>query len=142
MYRESGEAPCYKCDRATRETCSTCQQPTCDRHLDARRMCGRCDEALYRYLRTDDSSAMVFALPLLMLGGILLGVLVPALVPVAIATPFVGFPAALIVRKRQRRAKFFRSMRERGALPEPAYVEPDAADEALLAKLDERRTRE
>ena len=136
-YREIGDAPCYKCDRSTRDTCSTCQQPTCERHLDARRMCGKCDEALYRHMRTEDSFAIGLALPALLLGGIALGLLVPVLVPLAIAIPFVGFPTVLALRKRQRRAKFFKLMRARGALPEPKFVDGDHAEAArMVAKLE------
>lgn len=136
-YRETGEAPCYKCDRSTREVCSTCQQPTCERHRDARGMCSKCDEALYRHMRTEDSFVVGLALPALLLGGIVLGLLVPVLVPVAIAIPFVGFPTVLALRKRQRRAKFFKLMRARGALPEPKLVDGDDAEAArLVAKLE------
>lgn len=136
-YRESGEAPCYKCDRSTRETCGTCSQPTCDKHLDARRQCGRCDEAYYRYMRADDGMMVTTSLVFVILGSLACGVLSPAMLPVAIGLPIVGFPIALVVRKRRKEARFFRQMRERGALPEAKTVDPDdAAAERLVRRLE------
>ena len=82
-------------------------------------MCGKCDEALYRHMKADDGVAHWLALPASLLGGALVGLAVPVLLPLAIAVPFLGFPLVLLGRKRRRRAKFFRVMRERGALPEP-----------------------
>jgi hypothetical protein len=136
-YRAGGEAPCYKCDRATSDVCATCGQPTCERHLDGRAQCGKCDEALYRYMRAEDSFIVGGSLPILLIGGVLLGLLVPTLVPLAIAMPFIGFPAVLFLRKKQRRAKFFRMMRERGALPEPKVLDPDHAEAArMVARME------
>ena len=133
VYREAGEAPCHHCDRPAREVCECCQRPTCDRHRDAKRMCGKCDEAFYRHMKAEDS-LVGWALPLLMVAAVSLGLFAPPLLPVAVAVPFLGFPAMLVLRKRQRRARFFRLMRERGALPQP---KSDITDEDVaLAKYE------
>lgn len=135
LYREAADAPCHQCDRPARGPCTACQRPTCAKHFDTRAICGKCDEALYRHMRSDDSGVMFVMMPL-MLGAVALGLLVPPLLPVAVALPFVGFPTLLVVRKRRKRARFFRLMRERGALPEP---KPEITDQdALLAKYEAR----
>jgi uncharacterized protein (DUF983 family) len=137
VYREGGEAPCYKCDRTTGEVCATCQQPTCERHLDPRKQCGRCDEAYYRYMRSDDGGMVMVALPVVVIASLVFGLLSAAFLPVAIGIPIIGFPILVVARKRRRRAKFFRMMRARGALPEARTVDPADAEAArLVAKLE------
>jgi len=127
-YREAADAPCHQCDRPARGPCTACQRPTCAKHFDTRDICGKCDEALYRHMRSDGVGlgVLMFAIVPVTLGAVALGLLVPPLLPVAVALPFVGFPTLFIVRKRRKRARFFRLMRERGALPEPKPEFSDA----------------
>jgi hypothetical protein len=139
-YREAGEAPCHQCDRPAREDCTACSRRTCAKHLDARSMCGKCDEAHYRYMRSDDGAGIWLGLPVSLLVAAVLGLAVPVLLPLAVALPFVGFPVLLYTRKRRRHARFFRMMRERGALPQPKpeLTDDDIERARFEASLDNR----
>ena len=101
-------------------------------------MCGKCDEAHYRYMRSDDGAGLWLGLPVCLLVAAVLGLAVPVLMPVAIALPFLGFPVLLYTRKRRREAKFFRTMRERGALPQPKseVTDQDVERSRFEASLD------
>jgi hypothetical protein len=133
-YRDGpSEAPCHQCERPTGATCPVCTKPTCDRHLDAKqKMCGRCDEAHYRFMHREDSSGVMVQVMALLAIAIVPAVITTSMLPLTIATVFFGFPGMIWYRGRQARKKFFELMRTRGALPEkPAEFSAD--DEALAA---------
>lgn len=141
-YREPGASPpCHRCERPSQGDCPACRRPTCARHLATGEMCTRCDEELYRYLRAPETGASIFAPLGLVLATVALALIaaftVPALAPVALIGTLAAFPVYTIVRKRRRRARFFRLMRERGELPaEPEPVSD--VEEALTAYLRAR----
>jgi len=105
-------------------------------------MCGKCDEAYYRYIHREDSKGSFLQVLIMMGVAIVPAVISTALLPITIATCFLGFPAILLWRKRADRRNFLSMMRERGALPEVQKNAPSADEEALAryqAKLNDRK---
>jgi hypothetical protein len=104
-------------------------------------MCGKCDEAYYRYTHREDGTGVMKQTLVVALAAAVPAILSTALLPITIAVIFFGFPGVLWWRKAGDRRKFFAMMRACGALPEPGSA-PDPDEEAMRsyeAKLADRR---
>ncbi len=124
MYREPGATPpCERCERPSLRPCPCCRKPTCARHFVGEQMCTRCDDELYRYLRAPGGSPFVPLIGMLTLA-VVASFTVPALAVVALIGAMATVPVWTVVRRRRRRARWFRIMRARGELPPPPDDEP------------------
>jgi uncharacterized protein (DUF983 family) len=142
-YREApSEAPCHQCERPARARCPVCEKPTCGKHLDERsRMCGKCDEAHYRFMHREDADGVVVQVLVVMALAVVPAVITTAMLPLTIAVVFLGFPGVLWYRRASDRRKFLTLMRTRGALPDPPS-KISAADQAMWdyeRKLSDRK---
>ena len=107
-------------------------------------MCGKCDEAYYRFTHREDQKGAFFQMLTVFTVAIVPPIISTALLPITIAAVFLGFPAVLWYRSAADRRKFLTMMRARGALPEPT---PKLAEdeEALMkyeAKIADRKALE
>jgi hypothetical protein len=105
-------------------------------------MCGKCDDAYYRFIHREDSKGTFLQFLVMMAVAIVPAVISTALLPITIATCFLGFPSILWWRKAADKRKFLTMMRTRGALPETDKGKPSADEEALAryqAKINDRR---
>jgi hypothetical protein len=107
-------------------------------------MCGKCDEAYYRFIHREDHKGTFVPMLAMFAAAIVPPIITTALLPITIAVVFLGFPAVLWYRSTRDRRTFLAMMRTRGALPEPA-PKLTADEEALMkyeAKLADRKALE
>ena len=106
------------------------------------RMCGKCDEAYYRYMRREDGTGVLRQMLVIAAAAAVPPIISTALLPVTIAVIFLGFPGMMWWRGVRDRRRFFATMKARGALPEPAAPTLSPDEEAMqryAAKIDDRR---
>lgn len=104
-------------------------------------MCGKCDEAYYRYMHREDKGGVGLQAMAVMAVASVPAIITTAMLPLTIAAIFLGFPGVLWYRKARDRRKFLGMMRTRGALPDasPPLTEDELALVKYEAKLADRR---
>lgn len=141
-YRDecTGEA-CHQCERPASDRCPCCTRATCKRHLlDDKRMCGRCDEAYYRFTHREDQRGTLA--PAVVVTGIAAvpWIISATLLPVTFGVALLGFPAIMLYRKARDRRDFVQQMRTRGALDRKAGPNDPTEEDLRLAAYDRRLT--
>jgi hypothetical protein len=133
---ELGEL-CHQCERPAQQACPCCSRFTCPRHLDeSKQMCGKCDEAYYRYMHREDAQgAFVHVLVLVAVASVP-PIISMSLLPLTLGAVFLGFPTILWYRNARDRRRFFAEMRTRGQIAAPPTHVSREAEE--LAKWDAR----
>ncbi|MEE9383849.1 MAG: hypothetical protein V3V08_10590 [Nannocystaceae bacterium] len=113
----SSRPPCGLCERPAAGYCGACRRARCAGHVDHEGWCEACDEALYRFGRSEMGRGVMerYAIVLALLGGAAavhegFGVL-------AMVFSIVGLPTVFVWRIRGRRTQFLREMGRRP--PEP-----------------------
>lgn len=99
-------------------------------------MCGKCDEAYYRYMHREDAQGSFLHVLVLVAVASVPPLISMALLPITFGAIFLGFPTILWYRKARDRRRFFAEMRTRGQIAEPAQHVPRQEEE--LARWEER----
>jgi hypothetical protein len=99
-------------------------------------MCGKCEEAYYRYMHREDARGSFLNVLVLIAVASIPPIISTSLFPITVGAIFLGFPTILWYRTARHRRCFFAEMRTRGQIAEPA--EHVSSEEEVFAKWEAR----